>query len=110
MDILMGHFLGDYVLQNDWMGINKSKSWLICSLHCVIYSLSIALLTWTLDWRLFVVFFQHLIFDKNRKLTQFLLSNHHFKWCTDREKMWLMFFYDNLTHLFTLHILYNVIA
>lgn len=110
MTLLIGHLLGDYVLQNDWLGMNKSKRSWICALHCAIYALSVGLVTWTLDWRLLVVAVQHFIFDRWRKVTQVLLSDHHFHWATERERMWLMFLYDNITHLATLWILYEVLA
>jgi len=109
MTLLMAHLVGDYVLQTDWQGQKKGGSWLICALHCLLYTATVALFTFTLDWRLGVVFLQHIIFDKNRIITKKLLSDWHFRWAEERERMWLMFLYDNITHLFTLWILYEVI-
>lgn len=109
MTILMAHLIGDYILQTDWMGQRKGQSWLICAIHCLLYSVAVAVCTMSLDWRILVVFIQHLAFDKNRIITKTLLADWHFKWASDRERMWLMFLYDNITHLFTLWILYEVI-
>lgn len=36
--LLCIHFVADFVLQNDWMAINKSKSILALSTHCTVYS------------------------------------------------------------------------
>jgi len=33
------HFVADFVLQSQWMGVNKSKNSWILGLHCLIYSL-----------------------------------------------------------------------
>jgi hypothetical protein len=45
--VMLGHFVGDYLLQNQWMAINKSKpGWLghyACSVHVLLYTLAIAL-------------------------------------------------------------------
>jgi hypothetical protein len=36
--LLTIHFVADFVLQSDWMAINKSKRWDALALHCLIYS------------------------------------------------------------------------
>lgn len=44
--IILGHFVGDYLFQPLWMALGKSentlKGYMICILHCLIYSLMIA--------------------------------------------------------------------
>jgi hypothetical protein len=44
--LLIGHMAGDYLLQNDWMAVNKSQSTakglVACNLHCLLYSLAVA--------------------------------------------------------------------
>lgn len=37
--MLIAHFLGDFILQSDWMALNKSKDNGALSLHCVVYSM-----------------------------------------------------------------------
>jgi len=39
ISLLIIHFIGDFLLQSDWMALNKSKSWLALSAHCYVYSL-----------------------------------------------------------------------
>ena len=36
--LLTAHFVGDFLLQNDWMALNKSKSWWVLTAHCFVYS------------------------------------------------------------------------
>jgi hypothetical protein len=35
--LLAGHFVSDFLLQSDWMAINKSKSWYALGLHATVY-------------------------------------------------------------------------
>ncbi len=51
--IVLGHFVGDYLLQNLPMALHKSTkgaagiAW--CTLHCLIYAAAVALFTWRAD-------------------------------------------------------------
>ncbi|MBW7883240.1 MAG: DUF3307 domain-containing protein [Caldilineaceae bacterium] len=38
--LLVGHFVGDWMLQNDWMARNKHGRWwsLPCLVHCFVYT------------------------------------------------------------------------
>ena len=38
---LIGHLVGDYLLQNDWMALNKKKQHLPCLVHCFIWALCV---------------------------------------------------------------------
>jgi hypothetical protein len=38
MEILLGHLFGDYLLQNNWMALNKKKNIFACIIHCLIYT------------------------------------------------------------------------
>jgi len=34
---ILAHFIGDFVIQNDWMAINKKRSNWICTIHVFFY-------------------------------------------------------------------------
>lgn len=38
---LIGHLVGDYLLQNDWMALNKKKSSFHCVIHCLIWAICV---------------------------------------------------------------------
>ncbi len=46
MGILVGHLLGDFIFQNDWMARNKAKEdeigLIACLVHCIIYALCVS--------------------------------------------------------------------
>lgn len=38
LSLLTLHFLGDFILQSDWMALNKSKQWDVLAIHAGVYS------------------------------------------------------------------------
>lgn len=67
--LLLGHFVGDYLLQNRAMMLNKSKKgregifW--CTLHCTIYTAIVCLFLWTLNPLIVaIVFVSHWPIDR----------------------------------------------
>lgn len=69
MEILLGHLIGDYLLQNNWMALGKSKhnglGWFTCLVHCLLYTMAVCVTTWNFDilWVL-LVFASHFFIDK----------------------------------------------
>lgn len=39
--VIVGHFVGDFVLQSNWMAQNKSKDSVALILHCFVYTATI---------------------------------------------------------------------
>lgn len=67
--MLLGHLLGDYLFQNEWMALTKSKNtiegWYAAFIHCLIYTLSVGLFMQNFDWYwLTAVFLTHFPIDK----------------------------------------------
>jgi len=55
--LLIGHLVGDYILQNDYQAVNKSKHSYAgqagCALHCFLYSTAVATCVVVAGWRTF---------------------------------------------------------
>jgi hypothetical protein len=67
--MLLGHLAGDYLLQNQWMALNKAKNsfvgWTTALVHCVLYTLAVCLFMWNFDWYwMVIVFLTHFPIDK----------------------------------------------
>jgi len=45
--IILGHLIGDYLLQNKWMAINKGASHFKCAVHCLLYTLAVCAATYS---------------------------------------------------------------
>ena len=76
--LLMGHLVGDYVLQGKLMATEKEQGytiqgWFWCLLHCIIYTASICLFLWNFSWLLAVgIFASHFFVDKFNLTTLWL--------------------------------------
>lgn len=67
--MLLGHLVGDYLLQTNEMALNKAKStwfgWYNAFIHCLIYTYAVCLLMNNFDWYwVLAVFFSHFPIDK----------------------------------------------
>ena len=112
MEILIGHLVGDYLLQTGWMASNKTKwsliGWTACILHCVIYTIIMACCVRNFHFiGMAIVFAQHLIADKSRAPVEFYMRHiqkfkpwpPHYAW---------VILYDNCFHLLTAWLVYDV--
>ena len=67
--MILGHFVGDYLLQSRAMAVQKSAPGLAglawCGLHCVLYTAAIALFAWRAEpFFLALVFASHFPIDR----------------------------------------------
>ncbi len=61
---ILAHFIGDFLLQNDWMAVGKKKSNFICTVHVVFYMLPFLLVD--IGWIQFaLIAIQHWIQDRS---------------------------------------------
>ena len=63
MELILCHLLGDYVLQSDWMAMNKARKTIPCLVHCILYTIPFLLITQ--DWKaLLFIFGTHFLIDR----------------------------------------------
>lgn len=108
---IIGHLVGDYLLQNDWMALNKKKHSIPCLMHCWLWSTAVMLFS---GWQwlpkphaaivFLVLFITHFIQDR----TQIIGWWMHLKW-KDQSKFaespmapWSLIVVDNVWHIVTL--------
>ena len=60
--LIVCHFIGDYVLQNDFIAQTKGKNWWHLIAHCFLYTVPFAIL-FGIDWRLGVILGLHIVVD-----------------------------------------------
>lgn len=71
MDLLLAHLVGDYLLQTNWMAINKFNSWKAAVTHGVTYTLPFIFITTSLN-ALAVICITHILIDKYRLARVFM--------------------------------------
>lgn len=70
---IVAHLVGDYILQNHWIAINKTTNSWIALLHALLYTLPFLFLTRS-PVSLFIICFSHFFIDRfgiGRKLVWF---------------------------------------
>lgn len=61
--LIVAHLLGDYVFQNNWMGVEKTKRWFPAIVHAVLYTAAFAIF-FGFCWALIPIGVTHLVIDR----------------------------------------------
>lgn len=110
MDYFIGHLIGDFLLQNDYMAMHKKemsvRGLLVCGVHCLLYTLAVIACTGWWQWYLIVlVFLSHFPIDKTYILVRYMRWFGSFKRVIDdanvdmHHKVWAYLFVDQTAHL-----------
>lgn len=111
MHQLLLHLLGDYIIQNDWMALNKKektlKGELACQIHCITYSLPFLFIGSL--YAVIIIYITHYIIDRSNIVSWFLAFKNgvfhieNFGFRNERPKLisvWLYIIVDNVFHIF----------
>jgi hypothetical protein len=61
---LLAHLWGDYLLQSDWMALNKRKDSWPCAIHASLYAACFLPLVWRHPWAMFTIVWSHYFIDR----------------------------------------------
>lgn len=65
INALVGHLVGDYLFQNDWMAAGKKKSHFICAAHVAVYTWFVVLFSqWSAPWQVAAIAIPHFLIDR----------------------------------------------
>ena len=102
--LLIGHLIGDFSLQTNWMAMNKTNSWLALATHATVYTFAVTIAAKLFDvnlsiWGVLLIFISHLILDRRTVV----------KWwaevvtgTTQQDLKWLNIVHDQIFHLLIL--------
>ena len=100
MNIILGHLIGDYLLQSDWMALNKKKpnleGFIACLIHCTIWTISMMIFIGSNNILLALgLFLSHILLDRTKLVVWYLNT---FK-IMPNPTMWKIIIVDNTLHL-----------
>lgn len=96
--ILMAHLFGDFILQSDWMAVNKKKSSFVCLAHVVTYLLPFLFCAFTW-WQLILIGAQHFIQDRTKLIAWFLRVTGKQQFALPPLAPWSLIVTDNIFHI-----------
>ena len=129
LGLVIGHLLGDYVLQNDWMATNKTNPMrlgvlgelptpkemsagnrgdLACTVHCVLYTLAVWACNfwWMPWWGLAACFACHWPLDRFRLAGRWMRNvSGQAAFASGILSPWSVVVVDNTAHLLTLFVI-----
>lgn len=103
---ILCHLIGDYLLQNDWMALNKTKSSMAALIHVMCYSLPFLFFMQLQFWLIIMV--THFFIDRFRlaeywiRLVNWDWQSTNFGYAEDKPKwmsVWLLIIIDNTFHV-----------
>lgn len=95
----LGHLVGDYIFQTDWMAANKKQHSWPCFVHCVIWSACVVIFAgW--GWVAFVaLFIFHFVQDRTHLVRKWMHLVKQDGFATGPYAPWSMVIIDNTFHL-----------
>lgn len=130
LGLLCGHLVGDYLLQNGWMAMNKANpllafnvydraerstayrieiiGHLACLTHCLIYTLAVWAFAfqWITYAGLCTCFVAHFIMDRFALAKRWMMATEwHRGFATGPLAPWSIVVIDNTVHLVTLYVI-----
>jgi hypothetical protein len=96
---LMAHLIGDYLLQNDWMAVNKKLRNLPCFVHVALYTLTVLAATRWPWWAIVIVFATHFAQDRTEFVLWFMRVKGQAGFAKPPLAPWSIIVVDNVLHL-----------
>lgn len=109
---IVGHLVGDYLLQNDWMAQNKKRATLPCAIHCLLWTGAVIALSgwWVVWWVPIILFLTHFIQDRTTIINRWMHLIGQDGFAKPPLGPWSIIVVDNVWHILTLAVVAKVLA
>lgn len=99
---VIGHLVGDYLLQNDWMALHKKQSSFRCAVHCALWATAVCgFAGWPL-WVWPILFAAHFAQDRTNVIAWWMDAIGQTQFRTGMCAPWSIIVVDNVWHLVSL--------
>ena len=104
---ILAHFIGDFLLQNDWQALGKKNSSVVCTVHVTLYI--IPFLFTDLDGlQIFLIFIQHWAQDRSSFVSWWCRSMGSFQSELRHDSLpWGHFVVDQVFHFIWMYLVVN---
>ena len=106
---IVGHLVGDYLLQNDWMALNKKQKSFPCLIHCSIWTASVCVFSgWHSLQVISALFLPHFLQDRTQVIKFWMTKiNRQQKFTEPPMSPWSLIVVDNVWHILTIWIVWK---
>ena len=98
MNWILAHLVGDYILQNDYLALNKKRSNAICMIHVLFYMVPFLLCGFA-PWQLLLIAIQHYVIDRSNFVVWFMKWKGSEAFATGICSPWSVIVMDNILHI-----------
>jgi hypothetical protein len=105
--LLCGHLVGDFILQNDYLALNKTRAHFPCLVHCLLYTLAVFLFAFPFLHPLacLPIFVLHYPLDRYALARRWMLHvSRQQQFATGPCAPWSVIVVDNTFHLVVLYL------
>ena len=103
--LFMAHLIGDYLLQNDWMALNKKSSTFHCSVHIITYMIPFVFMPISLLGFILIAI-QHFVVDRTNIIYNFMVWKGQDKFVEPPCFPWSIIVMDNISHIVWIWVVY----
>lgn len=109
---IIGHLVGDYLLQNDWMALNKKKRSFPCLIHCMLWTAAVCVFAGWFSWIIIsVLFLTHFIQDRTKIIVFWMTKiNRQQKFTEPPMSPWSLIVVDNVWHIVAIWAVWRFLA
>lgn len=110
---VVGHLVGDYLLQNDYQAQGKKVSSPICALHCLLWTLAVLAFAgsgWWVWWVPIVLFVTHFVQDRGPLVRRYMHAIGQDSFAGPPLGPWSIIAVDNVFHLVVLAVVARCLA
>lgn len=108
---IVGHLVGDYLLQNDWQAQGKKRSSLICGVHCLLWTIAVVVAAgWWVWWVPPCLFLTHFIQDRTGVVLAWMKLIGQESFSKPPLGPWSIIVVDNVWHIVTLAVIARILG